>query len=93
MASEQQEPEPSRKPGKMSGWMSAATYASIGIEMGLSVVIGYLIGSWLDGRYGTEPWLTLFFLLCGVAAAFRAVFRVGRAARRAMAEQDDERGD
>lgn len=86
---------PSGRP-RTSGWYTAAANASLGIEMGLSVAIGWLAGSWLDKRLGTEPWLTMLLLLCGIAAAFRAVIRVGRQAQRAMrrreAEQDSDDG-
>jgi F0F1-type ATP synthase assembly protein I len=51
------------------------------LEMGLSVAVGAGIGYVLDtvvfaGR--TTPWLTLFWLLCGVVAGFRSLFRVLR---------------
>jgi ATP synthase protein I len=53
-------------------------YLAVGIEMGAAVGIGAGIGIWLDKRFGTEPWLLLVFLLLGIAAAFRAFFRLVR---------------
>ena len=32
--------------------------SSLGLEMGAAVVIGLLVGSWLDSRFDTNPWLT-----------------------------------
>jgi ATP synthase protein I len=52
--------------------------SSLGLEMGAAVVIGLLVGVWLDGRFGTNPWLTLLFLGFGFAAAAKAVIRVLR---------------
>lgn len=58
------------------------THVSAGtLELGLSVAAGAGIGYVLDtvvfdGR--TTPWLTLFWLLCGVIAGFRSLFRVLR---------------
>ena len=43
--------------------------------MGLSVVIGVLVGLWLDDRFDTGPWLLLLFMGFGLAAGFRAVMR------------------
>ena len=62
-------------------------YSAVGIEMGAAVVIGYLIGHWLDKQAGTAPWLMLFFLLIGVAAGFRGLYR---AAKRAMREDEQQ---
>lgn len=53
-------------------------YSTIGIEMGLSVIIGLLVGKFLDDFFGTDPWLLLTFLLLGLAAGFRGVFRLMR---------------
>jgi ATP synthase protein I len=71
---------------KKKGPSSAAYRAmgmvtNIGVTFGVSVLIGYYIGhyldSWLQGRfsYGT-PWLTLLFVLMGIGAGFRGVFKL-----------------
>lgn len=52
-------------------------HASIGIEMALSVAIAWWIGSELDEYLGTS-WLTLTFVLLGVVAGFRSMFRLAR---------------
>lgn len=64
---------------------SALSASSVGLELGLSVVIGVLVGMWLDGRLGTTPWLMLLWLGIGLAAGFRGVLR---AVRRADREAD-----
>ncbi|PIE18502.1 MAG: hypothetical protein CSA66_04650 [Proteobacteria bacterium] len=58
--------------------------ASIGIEMGLSMVLGYLIGIWIDGQLDSAPWGLVFGLVAGVGAAGKALLRVYRRARRVM---------
>jgi ATP synthase protein I len=66
------------------------TASSIGLELGLSVAIGVLVGWWLDQHLGTQPWLMLLWLVFGLAAGFRGVMRaVKRADRNA---QEDARG-
>lgn len=60
-------------------------FSTIGLEMGFSVVIGLLIGIYLDRYLKTEPWMTIVFLLFGVAAAFRVIIRVAKESR-----QDDD---
>lgn len=59
--------------------------SSVGLELGLSVVIGVAIGIWLDGRLGTTPWMMLLWLCIGLAAGFRGVLRAVRRADREAA--------
>ena len=53
-------------------------FGSIGIELVVATLIGYFGGGWLDGRFGTKPWLTTIGLLFGIAAGFRALVRIAR---------------
>ena len=58
-------------------WMKAAGQASsIGFVLVISIAIGYFFGSWLDRRFGTEPWLMLVFTLLGITAGFIQVIRI-----------------
>lgn len=68
----------------------AASVSSVGLELGLAVVIGWGIGHWLDGKFGTDPFLMILFLLLGLAAGFKGVLRVARQAKRQEAESSDE---
>jgi len=58
--------------------------------MGVSVVLGYLLGSWLDGKADSKPWFTLGFLLLGIAAGF---FSLYKHARRTLAELNSDPHD
>lgn len=51
-----------------------ARYSAIGLEMGFSVAIGVALGYFLDRYLNTGPWLTLIFLILGIAAGFRSLF-------------------
>ena len=53
-------------------------FSTVGLELGLSVIIGLVVGQWLDARLGTEPWLLILFLLFGMVAGFRSVYRLAR---------------
>jgi ATP synthase protein I len=48
-----------------------AYFGSLGLQVALSIFIGYGIGRYLDGKFETDPWLTILFFLLGVAAAVR----------------------
>lgn len=53
-------------------------FSAVGIEMGFSVVIGLLMGIYLDKYFKTDPWLTIIFLLFGLAASFKVILRVAK---------------
>ena len=50
----------------------------IGTEMVAAIVIGILIGYYLDEKLDTAPLFTIAFFLIGVAAAFRLLFQRAR---------------
>ena len=51
-------------------------YSSMGLEIGLSVVVGFLIGSGLDKWLETEPYLLIIFGIAGIIAGYRSLFRL-----------------
>lgn len=64
--------------------------SSLGLEMGAAVVIGLLVGMYLDRRFGSEPWLTLIFLGFGMVAAGKAVHR---AVKGSLREEEMDEGE
>jgi len=52
-----------------------AKLSIIGIEMVVSTFIGLAIGIYLDNKFETAPWLTIVFLIIGIIAGFRNIFR------------------
>ena len=69
---------------------NALNASSVGLELGISVALGLLVGFYMDKWLGTEPWLMLAWLTLGLIAGFRGVFRAVARADRAAAEQDRE---
>jgi ATP synthase protein I len=57
--------------------------SSVGLELGIAVIVGVLFGMWLDRKAGTEPWLMLLFLGFGLFAGFRNVLRAVARAEKA----------
>ncbi len=51
-----------------------ASVSSIGIAMVLAIFGCFYLGRWLDRHLGTDPYLTLLFLLIGIAAGFRNMY-------------------
>ena len=50
-----------------------AYYSSLGFSVALSIFIGLFAGVYLDGKFDTKPWLTLFGLGLGIAAGFKNI--------------------
>lgn len=51
-------------------------FSALGLELGLSVIVGLFVGDFLDEVFGTEPWLLLLFLIFGLIAGYRSIFRL-----------------
>ena len=63
-------------------WKGVGAYATVGLELGLSILVGLYGGWWLDKKLGSGPWLTLVGLGFGIAAGFRALWRALQQANR-----------
>lgn len=62
-----------------------AVVSSMGISMVLATIIGLAIGYFLDHRvFGTEPWLTIIFLILGIIAGFRNLYIIAKRAERIL---------
>ena len=59
-------------------WRKALEVASVGLEMAIAIAIGFLVGRYLDRRFGTEPYLLVLFGVAGIGAAFKALWRTAR---------------
>ena len=74
-------------PAKNTRWV---VFSSMGMELGLSVVVGFLIGSWLDGWLGTDPWLLLVFGAAGIIAGYRSIFRLLKKVQTKQQEEESQ---
>ncbi|MFH1051572.1 MAG: AtpZ/AtpI family protein [bacterium] len=65
-----------KKP-KTNIMMELAPYASLGMQLVITIVIGAYAGWWIDGKYDTEPWflivLTFFGAIAGMVNFIRTV--------------------
>lgn len=63
-------------------------YTGFGLAWALSVLFFLLIGYWLDGQWGTLPWLTMLGAFVGAAGGFLSLYRgLTAAAKAARREQ------
>ncbi|UCD64903.1 MAG: AtpZ/AtpI family protein [Candidatus Zixiibacteriota bacterium] len=83
-------PKPKGKPGKeMRQFSLLVTVPAI---MFAAPAVGYLIGSWADGRLGTEPYLLVVGVVFGFTAAGVEVYRIiKRSSALDNKEKDEDR--
>ncbi|MCS7181825.1 MAG: AtpZ/AtpI family protein [Thermoanaerobaculum sp.] len=80
--------EPGERKKRLDAARRLAEASSIGIAFPLALGIGYLWGSWMDGVFGTKPYLTWIFSGLGVVAGFVNAIRLAlRVAREEEREQ------
>lgn len=64
---------------KRKMYMEIASMLSLVSQIGLMILISILgctfIGKFLDSKFGTDPILTLIFLLLGIGGAFMSVYK------------------
>ncbi|MGQ9738633.1 MAG: AtpZ/AtpI family protein [Armatimonadota bacterium] len=52
------------------GMRAMALASSIGLSLVIPPVLGYFAGRWLDGRFGTDPILSMVGLIVGIVLGF-----------------------
>ncbi|MDQ7055726.1 MAG: AtpZ/AtpI family protein [Persephonella sp.] len=60
---------------KKSSWVQYLSIGSIGLHLVSGVVVGVLIGYFLDKYFNTSPWLTIIFFFLGIGAGFRNMYK------------------
>lgn len=62
-------------PQPQKNWARALSDAlNLSTTIVAAVAVGYFAGRWLDGKFDTEPWLTVAGFLLGLATAFKTIF-------------------
>jgi F0F1-type ATP synthase assembly protein I len=60
----------------MSRMIAALRLIGVGFFIGGAIVMGVLVGRWLDIRFNTSPILVIIGLLLGIAIAFYGVYQM-----------------
>lgn len=67
---------PEKKSG--SGVRGVGVAVALSAQLVLAIVLGFLLGHWLDHVFHTSPWLTIVGVLVGIGAGFLGLFRLSR---------------
>lgn len=75
------------------GMKSFGRYGAVGFELLASIAVGYYVGHWLDGKFGTH-WIAFVGFLLGCYAGFSALFRTAKQMQRDIEREEKlERGE
>ena len=65
-----------------SGAGSAASFAGLGIQLVISILLFLYLGQWLDKKFGTDPMLLMVGVFVGAAIGFYNMYHMLMAAHR-----------
>lgn len=65
-------------------------YGTVGLDLVLSILLGFFGGRWVDEKLGAHGWLTVIGFALGTTAGFRSLYRAAVKMRKET-EADDER--
>lgn len=51
-----------------------ANFSQIGFTIAANILVGVLLGKYLDMFFNSDPWLLIIFSLLGVISAIRSLF-------------------
>lgn len=60
----------------MSRWVDALRLVGVGFFIGGSIVLGVVVGLWLDNKLNTSPILVIVGLVLGIVVAFLGVYQM-----------------
>lgn len=80
--------DPRKTDPKFSGLRTAGYLLAIPGLLIVAPLVGFFAGRWLDGRFGTLPWLSLAGVVLGFVAAGRETYQIYR---RYLAEEEERK--
>ena len=72
------------------------SFMTLGLQLAIGIVAFVFLGRWLDGKFGTDPWLMLTGLVLGAAGGLTAFIKqaldLGKQVDREAEERKKEAG-
>lgn len=59
-------------------WINWGIYGTVGFQLAITVVAGWLIGDYFDQKWNTGPWLALSGLTAGFVGGLYNLIRILR---------------
>lgn len=74
-------------------YKAVGSWGTLGLEIVLSIMIGFFGGRWLDGKLGTDPYLGVLGFFFGCGAAVKSVLRTMKEMQAVTAREEKEQGN
>jgi ATP synthase protein I len=74
-------------------YKAIGSWSTVGLEIVLSLIIGFFGGRWLDGKLGTAPWISLVGFAFGCAAAVKVLLRTVAEMKAVTLREEREQGN
>ena len=74
-----------------STWKDVGRYGSVGLELVLSVLIGFFGGRWIDEKVDAGGWVTVVGVVFGTYAGFRALYKTAKSMERRAEKETKDR--
>lgn len=84
---EQDEDKPGVDPQRLRSY---AKYSGMAIQMGITILLGTLLGQWLDEQLQTSPYLTVLLALFSIFAALYIALKDLFVDKNTQGDTDDE---
>ncbi len=63
--------------------------STVGVNFVATTLVGFAIGHWvLDKYFDSSPWFAIIFMLLGIAAGFKYLFKLLRKSKQFETEED-----
>ncbi len=73
---------------KRTLWRNLLEASTVPLNVVVATFVGLAIGYGLDKLFGTSPYLTFIFLILGIVAGFRELFRFARSQEDGNGKED-----
>jgi hypothetical protein len=74
-------------------YKAVGSWGTLGLEIVLSVMLGFFGGRWLDGKLGTDPYLGVIGFFFGCAAAVKSILRTTHEMKAITEREEKEKGN
>lgn len=86
-----EDPDPSQKQDRPIWSKDIGQFLTLGIQLAVTVVVCFFIGRWLDGMFGTSPWLMILGLALGISGGMISFIRASLSAGKQQDRETAER--
>lgn len=75
----------------LSGAGSAGSFAGLGIQLAISILLFLYLGQWLDKKLGTDPLMLILGVFIGAALGIYNMYHMLTAAQRKAREEEGKK--